>query len=408
MSNRFLPVDEAKRRIFDEVKPIRDAEMLHVRDALGRICARDVISPIDVPSHANSAMDGYSFSIADLGGGERTGLRTLGRAMAGAPYSGDPAGGCVKIMTGAVVPSGHDAVIPKEDVLAEDDGGIELDPSKVRAHQNLRFPGEDLKEGEVAVAAGKLVRPAEIGLVASLGIGEVAAVRRPRVAFFSTGDELRSIGEPLAEGCIYDSNRYTLFSMIRRMGFDPVDLGVVPDDPGKLRGAIDRAQECDAIITSGGVSVGEADHVKELLEKAGEVVFWKIAMKPGRPLAFGRLGESLFFGLPGNPVSVMVTFYVIVQPALWRLAGRSDVPPLPLVRAKAAEPIRKAPGRMEYQRCTLETAPDGGLLARPTGAQGSGILKSMSSADALLMLGTEVGDLEEGSPVDVLPLEGIA
>ena len=409
MNSGFLAVEEARERILKEVVPIRRWESVGLRDALDRVCAMDVVSPIDVPNHTNSAMDGFSLAAGNLGDGKEETLRILGRSMAGSPYFGDvEPGGCVKIMTGAVVPQGHDAVVPKENVLASDSGSIMIDPSAVKKSRNLRFPGEDLRKGAVAVPAGKLLRPAEIGLLASLGIGEVKVVRRPRIAFFSTGDELRSLGERLDTGQIYDSNRYTIVSMISRLGFDPVDLGVVRDDPERLQEAIDLAKGADAIITSGGVSVGDADFVKELLERNGEVLFWKIAMKPGRPLAFGRIGDSLFFGLPGNPVSVMVTFYAIVQPALWKLAGRTNLPPDPLVRATAGAPVRKVPGRLEYQRCCLELSPSGELLAHSTGEQGSGILKSMSDADGLMVLDAEAGNLDKGSVVNVLLLQAIS
>lgn len=406
--DKFLSIGLAKERIAGEVRPISDWEAVHVRDALGRICAEDVVSPIDVPNHRNSAMDGYSLRMADVTPGSENSLGVLGAAMAGAPFEGEPSpGGCVKIMTGAVVPEGHDAVIPKEDVSEATDERITFQAEGVAEGQNLRHPGEDLRAGEVAVAAGKWMRPAEVGLVASLGIGEVRVVRRPRIAFFSTGDELRSIGEQAGPGQIFDSNRHVLSGMVRRMGFVPVDLGVVRDDPAALQGTLDQAKGADAIITSGGVSVGEADHVKGLLEKNGEVLFWKIAMKPGRPLAFGRVGGALFFGLPGNPVSVMVTFHMIVQDALWTLAGRKGPRHIPTVRARAAGPVRKMPGRVEYQRCTLAPDGAGGFVAKSTGQQGSGILRSMSMANGLMVLGEDVSGLEKGDEVDVVVLEGI-
>ncbi len=404
----FLSIDQAKAKIASQVRGITDWETVPVRDALGRICAREVVSPIDVPGHRNSAMDGYSFRVADIVPDRENSLEILGTAMAGAPFGGDTVpGGCVRIMTGAVVPDGHDAVIPKENVLGVAGDRITLRGDGAKAGQNLRFPGEDLRAGEVAVPSGKWMRPAEIGLVASLGIGEVRVVRRPRIAFFSTGDELRSIGDPVGPGQIFDSNRYVLSGMIRRMGFVPIDLGIVKDDPAALQDAMDQARGADAIITSGGVSVGEADHVKDLLEKNGQVLFWKIAMKPGRPLAFGRVGDALFFGLPGNPVSVMVTFHTIVQDALWTLAGRTGYWHPPVIRARTATAVRKVPGRAEYQRCTLEADGSGTLVARSTGEQGSGILRSMSLADGLMVLGADTANLDAGSTVDVIVLEGI-
>ena len=271
-----------------------------------------------------------------------------------------------------------------------------------------RFAGEDMKRGERVFGQGQALRPAEIGMLASLGINEVSVDRRLRVAFFSTGDELRSIGQPLAAGEIYDSNRYTLDGMLRRLGCETLDLGVVPDVPERLEEAFrEAAGAADVVITSGGVSVGEADFVKDLLGKLGEVLFWKIAMKPGRPLAYGRVGDAHFFGLPGNPVSVMVTFYEFVRDALLVLQGRTNVTPPPLFKATLAAPIRKAPGRTEFQRGVLSARPEGGFEVRTTGDQGSGILSSMSRANCFIVLPADAGNVEPGTPVDVQWLDGI-
>ncbi|HRE13031.1 MAG TPA: molybdopterin molybdotransferase MoeA, partial [Usitatibacteraceae bacterium] len=274
--------------------------------------------------------------------------------------------------------------------------------------QNVRHAGEDLAKGSVALPAGRLVRPVDLGLAASLGVAELS-VRRPlRVAFFSTGDELKSVGSTLGEGEIYDSNRYTIHGMLRRLGCDVLDMGVVRDDPALLEAAFrEAAANADVVITSGGVSVGEADFVKGLLERLGEVVFWKIAMKPGRPLAYGRIQGAHFFGLPGNPVSVMVTFYQFVREALLALMGASPVPPLPTFPVTCTARLKKAPGRTEFQRGILSRDPDGAWTVRPTGDQGSGILKSMGEANCFIVLPESCGNVEAGQAVQVQPLEGL-
>jgi molybdopterin molybdotransferase len=272
----------------------------------------------------------------------------------------------------------------------------------------VRHPGEDLQRGAIALAKGRAVRPAELGLLASLGIGEVSVYRPLRVAFFSTGDELRSVGSELGAGQIYDSNRYTIYGMLTRLGCDVLDMGVVKDEPALLEQAFkDAAANADVVITSGGVSVGEADFVKQLMDKLGEVVFWKIAMKPGRPLAYGKIAGAHFFGLPGNPVSVMVTFYQFVRDALLTLQGVTPVPPLPMLKAVCTSAIKKAPGRTEFQRGVLSAAADGVWTVRTTGEQGSGILKSMSDANCFIILGDHVGNVDAGAVVDVQILEGV-
>jgi molybdopterin molybdotransferase len=306
------------------------------------------------------------------------------------------------------MPQGADTVVMQE--RAEElPGGVKIAAGAVaKAGQNSRFAGEDLQRGALVFRAGQPLRPAEIGMLASLGIGEVGVYRKLRVAFFSTGDELRSIGQPLAAGEIYDSNRYTLYGMLVRLNCDIVDMGVVPDAPASLERAFaTAAANADVVITSGGVSVGEADFVKQLLDKLGEVLFWKIAMKPGRPLAYGKIGGAHFFGLPGNPVSVMVTFYEFVRDALLTLQGRAGVEPVPLFKATLAAPIRKAPGRTEFQRGILSRDESGGWQVRTTGDQGSGILSSMSRANCFIVLGADVGNVAAGEPVDVQLLEGL-
>ena len=315
-----LGVQAAREHLLSRTPPLEGPERLALREALDRVLGEDVISPIDVPGHTNSAMDGFALRHADLAPDGITALRCIGTAMAGQPFAGEVgAGECVRIMTGAPLPRGADTVVMQEH--AEEDGGTVRIGTGERKGQNIRQAGEDLARGEVALARGKRLTPADLGLLASLGRAEVTVLRRPRVAFFSTGDELRGLGEPLGEGEVYDSNRYTLFGMLKRAGAELRDLGVVPDDLEALRATFSEAAAgADLVITSGGVSVGEADYTKQVLRELGEVAFWKIAMKPGRPLTFGRLGDAWFFGLPGNPVAVMVTFYQFVLPALRRRA----------------------------------------------------------------------------------------
>jgi molybdopterin molybdotransferase len=401
-----LSLDEARRRILAEVAPIARFQKVALRDALGRTLAEPVISPLNVPSHTNSAMDGFAMRGADLPGDGAVELELVGEALAGHPYGGGiGAGQCIRITTGAPMPSGADTVVMQERAL--DLGGRVRVDARSRAGQNVRQAGEDMAAGDAVLEPGRTLTPADLGLMASLGVAEVAVRRRPRVAFFSTGDELRSIGQPLGEGDVYDSNRYTLFGMLTRLGVDILDMGVVPDVPELLDDALQgAAADADLVLTSGGVSVGEADYIKGLLERIGSMGFWKIAMKPGRPLTFGRIGGSLFLGLPGNPVAVMVTFYQLVQPALVKLMTGREEPTL-LVRAEAACRLRKRPGRTEYPRGILSRGADGVLRVDLTGRQGSGVLRSMSLANCFIVMEREQGDLEPGDQVMVQPFAGL-
>jgi molybdopterin molybdotransferase len=402
-----MPVAKARAFIHQFLEPVRTRVRVPIRSALGRVLAEDVVSPVDVPSHRNSAMDGWAIRGADLVPGGETSLSEIGASFAGRPFAGTVGPGqCVRIMTGGVVPEGADTVVMQERARAEGKR-IAIAPGQ-KTGQNVRQAGEDLARGGVAIAAGRIVRPAELGLIASLGIGEVSVFRPLRVAFFSTGDELKSIGSALGEGEIYDSNRYTIHGMLQRLGCEVLDLGVVRDDPALLEAAFREASTvADVVITSGGVSVGEADFVKGLLGQLGEVVFWKIAMKPGRPLAYGRIGGAHFFGLPGNPVSVMVTFYQFVREALLTLMGAHPVSPVPTFPATCAARLKKAPGRTEFQRGILSRGENGEWQVRPTGEQGSGILKSMSEANCFIILGDDVGNVEPGARVEVQLLEGV-
>ncbi|HET7364050.1 MAG TPA: gephyrin-like molybdotransferase Glp [Burkholderiales bacterium] len=397
-----LHVDKAREAMRACITPIADTEVVAVRNSLARVLAQEIVPSINVPAHDNSAMDGYAVRFADIA----QPLTEIGTALAGKPFAGTVGSGqCVRIMTGAVMPAGTDTVVIQE--VVKRDGNRIVVPAGQKRAQNVRYAGEDLKVGVPVLKPGKLLRPAELGLVASLGIGEVRVMRKLRVAFFSTGDELASLGTALKEGEVYDSNRYTLHGMLARLGVEITDLGVVRDDPAALEAALRRAAQADAIVTTGGVSVGEADFIKQLMAKLGEVLFWKIAMRPGRPMAFGRIGNAWLFGLPGNPVAVMVTFYQFVRDALLHLGGRTDDCAIALLRATAAENIRKAPGRTEYQRGILFR--DGSeWKVRTTGQQGSGVLRSMAEANCFIVLEHERGAVKAGEQVQVQLMEAVA
>lgn len=393
------------------VTPVTETETVGVFQALDRVLAQDIVSPISVPPHDNSAMDGFTLPGAALRAGQASTWRVAGTAYAGAAWTGTLApGDCLKIMTGAIMPAGCDTVVPLEFVRVEGDQ-VTVPAGVVQAGDNRRLCGEDLMQGQPALRAGERLGPAALGLVASLGLPTVPVRRRLRVAYFSTGDEILSLGEAPREGAVYDSNRYTVFGLLTRMGMEVVDLGVVPDEPARLESAFrSAAAQADAIITSGGVSMGEADHTKAMMRQLGDVAFWRIAMRPGRPMAVGRItqGErsAVLFGLPGNPVAVMVTFLAFVRPTLWRMAGARDPAPVYL-KAHSSEALRKKPGRTEYQRGIVSRGPDGRLQVRTTGNQGSGVLRSMVEANGLIVLHHEQGHVAVDDPVDVLMFDGL-
>ena len=403
----LLPVDEALRRIDAHVSTVSGDEQVALREALGRVLAESVVSPMDVPGHTNSAMDGYALAAADLPSSGDRRLTVLGTAWAGKPFAGTVApGSCVKVMTGAVMPAGTDTVTMQEQV--EVDGDDIVIGAGHKGGQNVRQAGEDITRGSVVLAPGKRILPAELGLLGSLGIERVTVKRRLRVAFFSTGDELRSLGESLQPGEVYDSNRYTLYGMLTRLGVDLVDMGVVRDDVEAVRDALlEAAKVADVVVSSGGASTGEADYIRETLATLGQVGFWRIAIRPGRPLAFGRVGEALFFGLPGNPVAVMVTFYQFVQPALARMMGETSAHPIPTAQATCVSPLRKKPGRVEVYRATLERDDAGRLTVRTTGKSGSGLLHTMSDANCFILLPEEGESVEPGEIVEVQPFFGL-
>ena len=401
-----LPADVALKKIIDAITPVKVKETVKVRDALGRVLANDIYSKINVPSGTNSAMDGYAISSHSIPKSGNFELKIAGTSFAGRPFEGKlSAGECVRIMTGAIMPQGTDTVVIQEHV--EQNRDMATFDSNIKAGSNVRKAGEDIATGDLVLAKGIRLAPADIGLIASLGIGQVEVTKKLRVAFFSTGDELCSIGDEPEDGKIYDSNRYTLHGMLTRLGVEIIDMGVIRDVPEDLETAFTQAADtADILITTGGVSVGEADYVKEILEKVGTVNFWKVAMKPGRPLAFGRIKDTLFFGLPGNPVSVMVTFYQFVQPAMRYLMGEHNIEPL-TVKALCKSKLKKRPGRVEYQRGILEQDESGQLIVKKTGMQGSGILRSMSQANCFIILPMENGEVSPDTMVDVQPFHGL-
>ena len=391
------------------VTPVQDSESVDIFAALGRVTAQDVISPINVPPHDNSAMDGFVFDGAPLSASQALSLKVVGTALAGKAWEGSVnAGECVKIMTGAIMPKGLNTVVPQELCSMTASDVVEIPAGLLKAGDNRRLCGEDIMQGQPALLKGALVTPAAAGLLASLGVPNVSVVRRLRVAYFSTGDEILSLGEAPREGAVYDSNRYTVHGMLQALGCEMIDMGVVKDKPELLEQAFNKAAEqADAIITSGGVSVGEADFTKAMMKKLGDVVFWKIAMRPGRPMAVGRIQKgqrsAVLFGLPGNPVAVMVTFLAFVKPALLKMMGCTAAP-LPMLKARTQEVLRKKPGRTEYQRGIVSRNAQGELQVITTGNQGSGVLRSMVQANGLIVLSHQQGTAQLGDWVDVLAL----
>lgn len=401
-----LTVEQARARILDLVTPVGARLSMDIRQALGYVLAEDIHSTINVPPHTNSAMDGYAVRGADLPTTASTRLTVIGKSFAGIPFAGEvQAGQCVRIMTGAVVPPGADTVIMQEHTEAVEDDIIVQGGHQVG--QNVRHPGEDIAIGDVVLAKGRRLLPVDIGILASMGLPQVHVWRRPRVAFFSTGDELCDLGGIPQVGQIYDSNRYVIAGMLARLDLDILDMGIIPDRREAIEQAFHEAAGiADVVITSGGVSVGEADFVKETLDAMGSIDFWKIAMKPGRPLAVGKINDAIFFGLPGNPVSAMVTFYQFARPALIHMQGETPKPARTL-QVRCINPLKKRPGRTDYQRGILEHNAQGELIVHTTGVQGSHVLTSMSRANCFIILPLESGNLEAGTLVEVQPFDGL-
>ncbi len=396
-----ISLDEALAQIAARVLPVHACERLSIRECLDRVNNEAVKSPHNVPPSANSAMDGYALSIESLQTDTIVELDEIGTAYAGVPFEGRvERGQCVRIMTGALLPQGTDAVVMQEQIEIGDNGKVRVDGNH-RVGENIRQAGEDVQQGEIVIEAGARLSPADLGVLASLGIARLQVKRKPVVAFFSTGDELVSLGEPLAPGKIYDSNRYSLHGMLSRLAVDIIDLGVVRDEPKAMRAVLEKAaSQADLVISTGGVSVGEADYIKPALEDIGTTEFWKIAIKPGRPLTFGQIGASIFLGLPGNPVAVMVTFSQFVVPAIQVLAGASMTRPR-LFRARVQDSLRKKPGRYEFQRGIATLGDDGEWQVGKTGKQGSGILTSMSRANCFIVLDDKNTGVEPGDEVKI-------
>ena len=395
----LISLEDAQQKMLQQLTPISDCLSVSLFEAAGRITAKPVTSPLDVPPFDNSAMDGYAVRLRDIVPGRE--FPVAGKAFAGAPFNGDwPAGSMIRIMTGAPIPAGCDAVVMQEQT-EQREGGIVI-TAEVRDGQNIRRIGEDIQAGKQVLDAGVRLGAAELPLLASLGIAEVSVLRKLRVAIFSTGDELQAVGQPLADGQIYDTNRFTVSLMLNKLGCEVIDLGVIADDPEALRKAFSEAdRQADVVISTGGVSVGEADFTKAMLEELGVITFWKLAMKPGKPFAFGRLANSWFCGLPGNPVSAAVTFYQLVQPLLATLTGQTTrIMPL-RQRARATQRLKKSPGRLDFQRGILSRGEDGVLEVRSTGAQGSHVFSSFALADCFIVLDRDRADVEAGEWVEV-------
>ncbi|ELY2477045.1 molybdopterin molybdotransferase MoeA [Cronobacter sakazakii] len=394
----LMSLETALEEMLSRIIPLNETQTLPLLKSMGRVTARAMTSPLDVPGFDNAAMDGYAVRLADVASGAW--LPVVGKAFAGQPFSGEwPAGTAIRIMTGAPVPPGCEAVIMQEEAQTSD-AGVRF-TADVRAGQHIRRRGEDIRQGAVVMEAGQKLSAAELPLLASLGIAEVDVVRKPRVAIFSTGDELQLPGQPLAEGQIYDTNRLAVHLMLDALGCDVVNLGIIRDDPNALRAAFQEAdREADVVLSSGGVSVGEADYTKTLLEELGEIGFWKLAIKPGKPFAFGRLASSWFCGLPGNPVSAAVTFYQLVRPLIAKLSGQKEVF-TPRLRVRAATRLKKSPGRLDFQRGVLRTGADGLPEVVSTGHQGSHIFSSFTQGNCFIVLERERGNVEPGEWVEV-------
>lgn len=397
----LMSLDAALTQMLSRITPLTAVETLPLVNCFGRILATDVVSPLDVPGFDNSAMDGYAVRLADLSADKP--LPVAGKAFAGQPYQGEwPAGTCIRIMTGAPVPAGCEAVVMQEQT-AQTDGGVCF-TAGVRDGQNIRRRGEDIRQNAVVFAAGTRLTAAELPVLASLGIADAPVVRKVRVALFSTGDELQLPGQPLGEGQIYDTNRLTVHLMLQQLGCEVINLGIIPDDPHQLRAAFIEADgQADVVISSGGVSVGEADYTKTILEELGEIAFWKLAIKPGKPFAFGKLQNSWFCGLPGNPVSAALTFYQLVQPLLAKLSGNTASGLPPRQRVRTASRLKKTPGRLDFQRGILQHNANGELEVTTTGHQGSHIFSSFSLGNCFIVLERERGNVEPGEWVDVEP-----
>jgi len=401
----MLSVTEGRERILGHIVPIEHFQSVDLKAALGQIVAHDILSPVNVPQHTNSAMDGYAIRGDDL---DCESYDVVAHVMAGHSYDLPlEKGQAVRIMTGAAVPACADTVVMREQAQqTENVVRFDLTMSAIHPGQNVRQAGEDLALGQTAVAAGNKITAPELGMIASLGIEQVSVQKPVRVAIFSTGDEVQAPGEMQKNNCIYDSNRYTLHAMLTQAGCEVIDLGIIEDSEAALEATLQQGSEqADLILSSGGVSVGDADYIKTVLDKLGQINFWRINMRPGRPLAFGQINDTPFFGLPGNPVAVMVVFLQFVEPAIRKLQGMSNWQPQ-VFKAAASERFRSRPDRTEYTRGIFSFDANGRLSVKSTGQQGSGILRSMSEANCLVEILPEQASAEIGDQVRVIPLQG--
>ncbi|PVZ87115.1 molybdopterin molybdotransferase [Serratia sp. S1B] len=401
----LISLEQALEKMLSQIMPLQQTESIELTHAAGRITATPVISPIDVPPFANSAMDGYAVRVNELKG--NTPLPVAGKAFAGAPFTEQwPANTCIRIMTGAPIPTGADAVVMQEQAEVSDQGVCFNAP--VVTGQNIRLAGEDIQQGAQVLAAGVKLGPTQLPLLASLGIAELQVMRKLKVALFSTGDELQPVGQPLQAGQIYDTNRFAVRLMLEQLGCSVIDLGIIPDDQAALRAAFIQAdQQADVVISSGGVSVGEADYTKKMLDELGEISFWKLAIKPGKPFAFGKLNHAWFCGLPGNPVSAALTFYQLVQPLLAKLAGHTEWHLPPRLKARALTPLKKSPGRLDFQRGIFSSNADGELQVSTTGHQGSHIFSSYSQGNCFIVLERQRGSVAAGEMVEIEPFNAL-